>query len=427
MLKKFIAVFLIIILTVPVYVFADETGQTAPTDAPQNTEAVEVTVESTTEVKPGITPDSPFYGLDKLLEGIQLLIITDALKEAEVLAKQAEERLAESKAMLEKNDLELSKAALEEYKTTMTKATESIEKAVEDGKSVGAAAELIKKTTDLDNETLAKVVEKMPEEYKAQVEQAIANINLNAEAAEDVSELDKEEEQKEEEEEKNQEEQIKQQVANEIIAKKINDAALSARIAELQLNTRQAAALLSLAEQAERPLSEVIEMFAANGKGIGSTAQLLGLQPREALKGVNNTFKALKKEVKNEFENVLKDVEEEKNQAEAALESMLKEIESEDKDNEKDEAKYEEKKLKMEKKALEKAIEKEKKAAEKAFEKAEKEAEKALEKFEKEAEKKVKGKKDKREKPDRDDDEEEDDDDDDDEDDEEDDDEEDNK
>ena len=143
-MKKILAIVITLSMVLSVPVFADtnppaqtttveETNTTQPTPEATTTEtttAIETTVtteaaqtaqtEVTTTAEAGITPDSILYSLDKLMEKIQLALITDAVDEAEALAKIAQERLAESNAMVDKADVELTQKALEEFREMMT-------------------------------------------------------------------------------------------------------------------------------------------------------------------------------------------------------------------------------------------------------------------------------------------------------------------
>lgn len=115
MKKKLMILVMAVILAVSIPVFAEEAANT--TD-------------------PGIKPDSPFYILDKLAEKIHIALITDAVKEAEAMAAIAQERLAESKAMLEADNIEKATQSINEYRELMDKAMYIIDTAAKEGKAV---------------------------------------------------------------------------------------------------------------------------------------------------------------------------------------------------------------------------------------------------------------------------------------------------
>jgi hypothetical protein len=410
-MKKIIAIVVTLSMVLSVPVFADtnspvETTQTTQTtettETTEATEATTVTAEATTttttvntEAEAGITPDSILYSLDKLMEEIQLALVTDAVKEAELLAKIAQERLAESNEMADEEEVELTQKALEEYKDNLEEAVKLIETAMEDGKAVAAAMDAIQDANLKDAAAIEKILASIPEEFrdevKAEIEDLAAATEATAETAQVVEGT---------EEEQN---SVKQEITNKIIEEKIQDATLIAKINEAGLNTRQVIAIMSLAEQADKPLAEVIDLFLQNEKGIGSTAKELGLTTKDALKGINGSFKDTKETIKNAFKAAIQLVEEDEQeevaeivestlagQVETAataakvketkekLVSIVKEAKAQveaitaDKDAEKALDK------------IEKAVEKADKEIEKAIEKADKEIEKAVEKADKE-------------------------------------------
>lgn len=66
---------------------------------------IDLTGSDDLDVDPGITPDSPFYGLDRALERISLALTFNKAKRSEKSLRHALERLAEVKAMVEENKL----------------------------------------------------------------------------------------------------------------------------------------------------------------------------------------------------------------------------------------------------------------------------------------------------------------------------------
>ena len=340
MKKKLLILLMALTLAVSIPVFADEAANT--TD-------------------PGIKPDSPFYILDKLAEKIQIAIITDAVKEAEALAVIAQERLAESKAMVEANNVEKATAAIKEYTELMDKAIDVIDDAAKDGKSVAKTIDMIAKYDIEDEEALEKLMDKVPSEYKGELEKAIAALP----ETEDVKPEDKDE--KEEQAEK-------VNTANAVLTGKIQDKALLEKIQEAGLNNRQIAALVSLSEQSEKDLGEVVDLFLANSKGIGKTIMELDLTPKDAMKDINKTFKELKKEIKAGVavsEDQDKTADENDNIAEEDKDDEDKDTE----DKNDDSSKKDNETAKLEKKV------------EKAAEKLEKKIEQTEKKFEKKSEK----------------------------------------
>lgn len=333
-MKKILAIVisLSMVFTVPVFADTDapasttveETTTAEPSPEAANAsdtttataEASTTTTTTNTTEEPGITPDSILYSLDKLMEKIQLALITDAVEEAEALAKIAQERLAESNAMVDKEDIELSQKALEEYKANLAEAVELIETAMEDGKQVASVMDKINDANLEDAEAIEKILASIPEEFRAEVKASIEDLAAATEAAAETAQVIEGTE-----EEQN---SVKQEITNKIIEEKIQDAALIAKINEAGLNTRQVIAIMSLAEQAEKPLAEVIDLFLENEKGIGSTAKELGLTTKDALKGINGSFKETKATIKTAFKEAIKLVDEEdQEEAEEIVDSTL--------------------------------------------------------------------------------------------------------
>jgi len=302
-MKKLLAIVLTLCMVMSVSVFADTT-------TPTTTEVIITTQE------PGITPDSLLYSLDKLMEKIQLALISDAVNEAETLAKIAQERLAESNAMAEKSEVELTQKALEEYKTNLTQAVTLIETAMADGKQVATVMESINNANINDVAAVEKILASIPEEFREEVKLEIEKLATATEATTEVAQVVENEEEEEN--------SIKQEITLKYIEEKVQDPALIAKISEAGLNTRQIIALISLSEQSEKPLAEVIDLFVANEKGIGATSNELGLIIKDALKGINESFKSTKSTIKQAFKEAMKAVDEEdKDEVEALVNESL--------------------------------------------------------------------------------------------------------
>ena len=343
--RKILILIMAVILAVSIPVFAEESANT--TD-------------------PGIKPDSPFYILDKLSEKIQIAIITDAVKEAEALAGMAQERLAESKAMVEVNNIEKATTAINEYKELMDKAIDVIDAAAKDGKAVNKTIDMIAKYGIDDEEILDKLMDKVPAEYKEELKKAIDALP--------EKEAVKPEDNKEKEEQAD-----KVSAASAILTGKIQDKALFEKIQAAGLNNRQIAALVSLSEQSKKDLKVVVDLFLVNSKGIGKTIMELGLAPKDAMKDINKTFKELKTEIKS---GLVKSEELDKGAEEKDI-TVEEDNDDEDK-NDIDKVKDDSSSDKKESAKLEKKLEKATEKLEKKIEQTEKKYEK---KFEKKSEK----------------------------------------
>ena len=393
-MKKILAIVVTMsmMLSVPAFADTNTTTQASVIEATTNV------TSTTATTNPGIKPDSALYGLDRLMERIQISLITDSVQKASLLASIAQERLAESAAMADKANVELAQKALGEYKVNLELAIKLIETAMEDGKEVADIMEGIKIENLKDAAVVAKILTTVPEEFRADVMLEIEQITKATEATNETAQVI---------ENKEEQNSIKKDVTNRIIEENIKDAALIAKIKVAGLNTRQIVALISLSEQANKPLTEVIDLFLQNEKGIGATANKLGLNTKDALKGINASFKDIKETIKTAFKEAMKVVDE-KDKAEviALIDSNLNgqtvapsataeevKIVTEKLEKVVKEAKAQIKTIVAEKQGekvlykAEKSAEKLEKSVEKAIEKLEKSAEKAVKKLEKSAEK----------------------------------------
>ena len=81
----------------------------------------------TNEEDPGVTPDSPFYGLDRAIERIQLALTQNRAERAKMGLQFAYERLREIRAMEKVNRTELADKVDEDYDEQMEQVNEEIE------------------------------------------------------------------------------------------------------------------------------------------------------------------------------------------------------------------------------------------------------------------------------------------------------------
>ncbi|HEB13648.1 MAG TPA: hypothetical protein ENI13_01565, partial [candidate division CPR3 bacterium] len=122
---------------------------------------------------PGLLPDSPFYFLEIIAEGIGTFFTFGDLKKAERFAALAEERLSEANAMAEKGKVKLVEKTLERYEDQLEKALFRAEKADTEGKDTKELAKVITEATYKHLIVLNKVLEKVPEEAKPAIERAM--------------------------------------------------------------------------------------------------------------------------------------------------------------------------------------------------------------------------------------------------------------
>ena len=134
---------------------------------------------------PGLTPDSPFYFLETIIEEIGTFFTFGDLKKAERYATLAAERLAEAKAVVNKGKPELAEKTLERYRMQLQNSMARAKKAQAKGQSTEQVMARIGKATSKHLEVLAEVYEKVPEEAKAAIENAMkASVKRHEKAVE---------------------------------------------------------------------------------------------------------------------------------------------------------------------------------------------------------------------------------------------------
>ncbi len=122
---------------------------------------------------PGLTPDSPFYFLETIAEGLVTFFTFGDLKKAERYATLAAERLAEAQAVVEKGKPEFAEKTLVRYEMQLEKSIARAEKAQAKGKNTEQVMTRVGKATSKHLEVLAEVYEKVPEQAKPAIENAM--------------------------------------------------------------------------------------------------------------------------------------------------------------------------------------------------------------------------------------------------------------
>jgi len=310
MLRKIAILLIVALVMMPFYAFADgeivesnndevvivsveDNGTSSDTEV---TEEVEVVNDDTQLAESGITPDSFIYGLDKLAENIKIVITFDSVEKAKLFLELAEERLAESKDMMDVDKLELAEQAINDYKEALNKATATADTALEDGEEVSEVTKEIQETTMTREEIVENILDQLTEEIKERVSEELKEVYDNIQVTNDVVTVVEGEEV---------DSSLEEEISKVVIDDTIEDENLLETLLTAKLNTRQIIALISLTEQSGKTLEEVVEVFTTNDRGIGSTAMALGLAPKNALKGINKTFKEYKKSVDKLLEETI--------------------------------------------------------------------------------------------------------------------------
>ncbi len=122
---------------------------------------------------PGLTPDSPFYFLERVSEAIGTFFTFGDLKKAERYTALAAERLAEAKAMGEQGKQKLVEKTLKRYEDQLVKALFRAKKAETKGKDTEEITKTITEATQKHFHVLEEVLENAPEEVKPAIEHAM--------------------------------------------------------------------------------------------------------------------------------------------------------------------------------------------------------------------------------------------------------------
>ncbi len=135
-----------------------------------------VLAQETELPSPGLTPDSPFYFLEMIAEEIGTFFTFGDLKKAERHIILAAERLAEAQAVVEKGKPELVEKTLERYRIQLQNSVARAEKAQTKGENTEKVMEVMTRVgqaTSKHLEVLAEIYEKVPEEAKTAIENAM--------------------------------------------------------------------------------------------------------------------------------------------------------------------------------------------------------------------------------------------------------------
>jgi len=144
-------------------------------------------------MNPGITPDNPFYGLDRALERIRLMLTLNKEAKIKLRLMLAEERLAEAKVMAEANKIKLSEELVKEHEKEIETIENEIKEAEERGINVTELVELVSNVTYKHVLVLQEVLERVPEQAKPSIEHAISvSLKGHLTASEKIAGIDPE-------------------------------------------------------------------------------------------------------------------------------------------------------------------------------------------------------------------------------------------
>ncbi len=137
---------------------------------------IQVSAQEADLPSPGLLPDSPFYFLETIIEEIGTFFTFGDLKKAERYAALAGERLAEVQAVVEKGKPEFAEKTLERYEMQFNNSIARAEKAQAQGENTEKVMEVLARVgqaTSKHLEVLAEVYEKVPDQAKPAIENAM--------------------------------------------------------------------------------------------------------------------------------------------------------------------------------------------------------------------------------------------------------------
>lgn len=179
---------LFVLFVISVFALGLSAPALAQTQATDN-----ATGENILETSAGMLPDSPFYGLKKFGEGIQLFFTFDQIEKAKLKYKLAQLRLAEAEIMARLDKLQHAENALKDYENRLAD-VEADEKAISAaGRNASAIADLVGNSTYRHILVLQKVYEKVPESAKPAIMRVMENsMERHSKMAESAGQADKE-------------------------------------------------------------------------------------------------------------------------------------------------------------------------------------------------------------------------------------------
>lgn len=148
-----------------------------------------VFAQNITLVQPGLLPDNPFHGFQDFFEQLQLFFTFSPQDKANVHLQLAEKRLAEMNLALQENKTDLVHALSQDYENEMNQTNTEIDNAKGLGQNVTALAQHVAEETFKHQLILENVLNKVPDEAKFAIENAInASSNGHNQAIESIFE-----------------------------------------------------------------------------------------------------------------------------------------------------------------------------------------------------------------------------------------------
>lgn len=158
----------------PKVLLADEFVTTINSDGSSAQNENTGTDKGTIQDDAGITPDSPLYPVERLIENIQIALTFSAEGKAELLIEFANERLAEAQIMTEQNRQDLVHKVMKVFAKTIEIANNKAKEAAENDKDVTNIIEKIEVIETEASSILIKATGVIPEEAAETLKEAIS-------------------------------------------------------------------------------------------------------------------------------------------------------------------------------------------------------------------------------------------------------------
>jgi len=132
---------------------------------------------------PGILPDSPFYFVKSWGRTIRSFFALNAQEKAELALRFANEDVLAVKKLCEKGECQLAEKHCEKFQEQFRRAIRWMERAREQGKDIEELIGRLKENHLRQQQVLVRVLEKVPEQAKGGVLNAIENSSFGLENA----------------------------------------------------------------------------------------------------------------------------------------------------------------------------------------------------------------------------------------------------
>lgn len=135
---------------------------------------------------PGILPGHPLYKLKMVRDRILSLFISDPVKKAEYNLHMADKRLNAALFLLDKGKTKLAESTISKAEKYLEKSSNGMEQAYNAGRDITSLVSKLSLATLKHQEVLTEVLEKVPEEAKAGIQNALKKSEKGIERVSEV-------------------------------------------------------------------------------------------------------------------------------------------------------------------------------------------------------------------------------------------------